>query len=158
MNFEAFNHSVQEYLRRSGYFQKELADELSLHPKVLSRKLHGSGNAYLTHLEVREIITTLARWHAITTQDEALHLLELAQMEPTSFGAEEWKKPPLSQLAAKRTPSVPSSGFQTSMHTKRHNLPAQTTRLIGREWAVERLLKVLGRDEVRLLTLFGPGG
>ncbi len=158
LNAISFGDSVQEYVHTSGYSQKELAKAIGLHPKVLSRKLNGSGKAYLTHLEVEHIITTLARWHAITTQDEALHLLELAQMEPTSFGAEEWKKPPLSQLAAKRTPSVPSSGFQTSMHTKRHNLPAQTTRLIGREWAVERLLKVLGRDEVRLLTLFGPGG
>jgi predicted ATPase len=158
INARAFGDSVQEYVHISGYSQKELAEVLGLHPKVLSRKLNGSGKAHLTHLEVQRIITTLARWHAITTQDEALHLLELAQMEPNSFGAEEWQKPPLSQLAAKRTQSVPFNGFRTSLHTMRHNLPAQTTRLIGREWAVERLLEVLGRGEVRLVTLFGSGG
>ncbi|HEX9133340.1 MAG TPA: NB-ARC domain-containing protein [Ktedonobacteraceae bacterium] len=158
INADAFGDSVQEYVHTSGYSQKELAEALGLHPKVLSRKLNGSGKAHLTHVEVQRIITTLARWHAITTQDEALQLLELAHMEPNSFGAEEWQKPPLNQLAAKRTQAVPSTGFRTSMETARHNLPAQTTRLIGREWAVERLLGVLGRDEVRLVTLFGSGG
>ncbi len=158
MNFEAFNHSVQEYLRRSGYFQKELADELSLHPKVLSRKLHGSGNAYLTHLEVREIITTLARWHAITTQDEALHLLEMAQLEPGIFSSEEWQTPPLATLTKKQAQPISSTGFSPSGYTLQHNLPTPTTRLIGREWAVTLLSQLLGRDDVRLVTLIGAGG
>ena len=153
-----FGGSVQEYVHVSGYSQKELAEELSLHPKVLSRKLNGSGKAHLTYLEVQRIITTLARWHAITTQDEALQLLELAHMEPNSFGADEWQNPPLSELAAKRTQSVPFNGYRTSIYNMQHNLPAQTTRLIGREWAVERLLSVLEHDEVRLVTLFGAGG
>ncbi len=77
-----FSDSVQTYLRTSGYSQKELADELGLHPKVLSRKLNSSGNAHLTLLEVKRIIITLARWHALTAQEEALHLLELAEVEP----------------------------------------------------------------------------
>jgi predicted ATPase len=158
LNANSFGDSVQEFVRTSGYSQKELAEAIGLHPKVLSRKLNGSGKAHLTHLEVQRIITTLARWHAITSQDEAFHLLELAQIEPNSFGAEEWQKPPLSQLVVKRTQSVPFNGFHTAMRPMRHNLPAPTTRLIGREWAVERLLEVLGRDEVRLLTLFGSGG
>lgn len=156
LNANSFGDSVQEYVHTSGYSQKELAEAIGLHPKVLSRKLNG--RSHLTHLEVQRIITTLAHWHAITIHEEALHLLELAEMEPNSIGAEEWQKPPLSLLAAKRTQSIPSNGFHTSIHTKRHNLPAPNTRLIGREWAVERLLKVLGRDEVRLLTLFGSGG
>lgn len=154
----AFSDSVQELVRTSGYSQKELAEAVGLHPKVLSRKLNDNGKTHLTNLEVQQIIKVLANWHVITTQDEALHLLELAQMEPNSFGAEAWQQPPLSQLTAKRTQFVHSNDFHTSIHIKRHNLPAPTTRLIGREWAVERLLKLLGRDEVRLLTLFGTGG
>src|SRR5216684_7607320 len=85
VNILAFSASVQDYLRTSGYSQKELADELGLHPKVLSRKLNGSGNAQLTHLEVQRIIITLARWRVITAQEEALHLLELAEVEPGIF-------------------------------------------------------------------------
>jgi predicted ATPase len=153
-----FGESVQRYVRASGYSQKELADALGLHPKVLSRKLNNSGNAHLTHLEVQRIITELARWQAISTQDEAIHLLKLAQMRPNSFSAEEWQQTPLNQLVVKRPQSLSSNGSRTSMHILRHNLPAPTTRLIGREWAVERLMQILERDEVRLLTLVGTGG
>src|SRR5215469_17753241 len=158
MNTGTFSESVQEFVRVSGYTQKELAEELCLHPKVLSRKLNGTGHAYLTHLEIQRIITTLVHWHAITTLDEVLHLLELAQMEPGSFSSEEWQKPPLNQLVGKRSQSIPSNDIRTFMYTIQHNLPAPTTRLIGREWAVERLMRVLGRDEVRLVTLIGSGG
>jgi len=158
INTATFGDSVQEYVRISGYTQKELADAIGLHPKVLSRKLNGSGHAYLTHLEIKCIITRLVHWHAITTQDEVLHLLELAQMEPGSFSAEEWQKLPLNQLAGKRSQSFSFNGLRTFMYSPQHNLPAPTTRLIGREWAVERLLQVLRRDEVRLVTLIGSGG
>src|ERR1700682_1053344 len=105
-----FSDSIQTYLRTSGYSQKELAAALGLNPKVLSRKMHGSGSAHLTHLEVRRIITTLACWQVITTQDEALHLLELAPGGPTSFSDDEWRTPPLSQLVTKRAQPFPSSG------------------------------------------------
>ena len=155
MSVGAFGDSVQEYLRVSGYTQENLAKEIGLHPKVLSRKLHGSENAHLTQVEVKFIIITLARWNVITTRDEVLHLLELAEMEPGSFGTDEWQTPPLNQLAAERARPAPSS---TARHTLRHNLPAPTTRLIGREWAVERLRALLERDEVRLVTLIGSGG
>lgn len=155
---EAFSQSVQRYLRSSGYSQAELADALGLHPKVLSRKLHGSQNARLTRLDVRRIITTLAHWQAITFQDEALQLLELAQWGPTGFSADEWRTPPLSQLATKRAQSTFASGSGFPTHVPHHNLPVPTTRLIGREWAVARLRHLLGRDDVRLVTLVGSGG
>jgi len=45
-----------------------------------------------------------------------------------------------------------------SPRSVRHNLPAQLTRLVGREEEVEQLRKVLGQEEVRLITLVGPGG
>jgi predicted ATPase len=159
MDVAAFGGRVQESLRGSGYTQKDLAGALGLHPKVLSRKLHGNEDAHLTQIEVRRIITTLASWQAISTQDEAHQLLALAQMQPSSFSIDEWQSPPLSQLVAKK--SVQPQPFSDSMPekpTRRHNLPAPVTRLIGREWVVERLRRLLGRDEVRLVTLVGPGG
>ncbi len=45
MNTSAFGDCVQEYVHSSGYSQKELAEEIGLHPKVLSRKLNNSGKA-----------------------------------------------------------------------------------------------------------------
>jgi predicted ATPase len=152
---EAFRTNVQKYLRTSGYSQKELADALGLHPKVLSRKFNSRGNAHVTQLEVQRIITTLARWRVITTQEEALHLLQAAALGPNTFGPDEWQASPLSTLARKQTPPISSS---TSTHPPQHNLPAPVTRLIGREWAVERLRHLLGHEEVRLVTLVGSGG
>src|SRR5260370_22115026 len=159
MDIAVLGGKVQEYLRGSGYTQKDLASALSLHPKVLSRKLHGNEDAHLTHVEVRRIISTLASWQVITTQDEAHQLLALAQMQPTSFSIDEWQSPPLSQLVAKK--SVQPRPFSDSMPekpTRRHNLPAPVTRLIGREWAVERLRRLLRWAEMRPETLDGAAG
>jgi len=158
VNAGAFGDSVQEYLHLNGYTQKELADKLGLHPKVLSRKLRGSGNAQLTQLEVRRIILALVHWNVIATQDEVLHLLELAQMRPTSFSADEWQTPPLSLLAMEHAQPLPPGVAGTPTGTIQHNVPVPTTRLIGREWAVERLLYLLAKDDMRLLTLVGSGG
>jgi predicted ATPase len=158
MNTSAFSECVQECIRESGYAQKELADEIGLNPKVLSRKLNQSGNAYLTHLEIHQIIITLARWRAISTQGEAIHLLELAQMGPNYFSSEEWQRPPLNQLVTRSTQTFGSNNSRASIYFPKHNLPVPNTRLIGREWAVERLTRLLEQDDVRLLTLVGAGG
>lgn len=153
-----FSNSVQEYLRASGHSQKQLADALGLHPQVLNRKLRGNRNAHLTQAEVKCIITTLALWNAITTQDEAFQLLNLAQMKSTCFPAEAWHTHPLSQLAADCTPPNPAGSFSKQTQLLRHNLPAHTTRLVGREQAVEQLRCLLVREEVRLVTITGAGG
>ncbi len=154
---QTFSVSLRERLRASGYFQKELADKLGLHSKVLSRKLRCNGNAHLTEQEVKHIITTLAQWQAITTRDEALQLLEQAQLQPASFSELEWHTSPLNQLTG--------NGVMPQTHTDyamplplRHNLPAPLTRLVGREEAVKQLRRLLVQNEVRLVTLVGPGG
>jgi predicted ATPase/transcriptional regulator with XRE-family HTH domain len=158
MNGRTFRDSLREYLRNSGYSQQELAGAIGLHPKVLSRKLHGNGNAHLTQLEVKRIITKLAEWYAIPTRDEVLSLFELAQVGPINFSTDEWRAPPLSKFTAEHAQPILSNGSSAPMHALRHNLPAPITRLIGREWAVERLRHLLEREEVRLVTLVGLGG
>jgi predicted ATPase len=158
VNAGAFGDNIQGYLHATGYSQKNLADVLGLHPKVLSRKLRGSGDAELTQLEVKRIVKTLVFWRIITTRDEVLHLLEQAQLNRTSFTSEEWRTPPLDQLEIEPTVAVPSSVSSTLAQSLYHNLPTPITRLIGREWAVERLRQLLGRDEVRVVSLVGPGG
>ena len=119
----AFSESVQGYLRSNGHSQKELAGAIGLHPKVLSRKLNGNGNAYLTHLEVQSIVKTLAGWQVITTRDDVLHLLAEAEVEATIFSDDEWQTPPLSTLTTKRVQST-SSGDTSQPTVLRHNLPA----------------------------------
>jgi predicted ATPase len=161
VNVGAFGDNIRGYLRSTGYSQKNLADILSLHPKVLSRKLRGNGGAELTQLEVKRIIKTLALWRVISTQDEVLHLLELAQLTRTSFTTEEWHTSPLDQLeveSALFNPPNLSTVSKMQILELHHNLPTPITCLIGREWAVERLRLLLGREEVRVVTLIGPGG
>lgn len=159
MSVEVFSKSVQRYLRNRGYTQQQLASELGLHPKVLSRKMHSSGKAHLTHREVQHIITILAGWQAITTRDEALHLLTEAGLDATIFDPSEWLAPPLNKLVQEEAPTFFLS-HNTSRHARllRHNLPAPTTRLIGRKKDVARLQQLFERREIRLVTLFGPGG
>jgi predicted ATPase/transcriptional regulator with XRE-family HTH domain len=173
-----FSSTVRIYLRRSGYSQKELAAEIGLNAKVLSRKLNGSGNALLTDQEVRRIIKILAHWRAITTQDEVLQLLELAQVDPSSISPDEWASLDLTpsefapgRLVTKRgsrayeapfnnslAPSIPLSSNSSNYRGNQHNLPAPTTRLIGRQGIVVRLRHLLEREDVRLVTLVGSGG
>lgn len=163
MDGVVLSDSVKAYLRKSGYSQKELANELGLNPRVLSRKLNGRDNAYLTHQEIQRLITQLAEWHAITTQDEALHLLSVAQVEAAIFSDDAWEVPPLSMLVRKHSASIPSNNAHPNnahhaTSVSQHNLPLPKTPLIGREWAVERLQQLLERDDVRLVTLVGSGG
>jgi predicted ATPase/class 3 adenylate cyclase len=46
----------------------------------------------------------------------------------------------------------------TSIDSHPHNLPVQATPLLGREREVEAVSALLSRDDVRLVTLTGPGG
>lgn len=158
MNVGILSEHVQRYLRASGYTQKELADALGLHPKVLSRKLNGSGNAHLTHLEIQRIIITLANWRAITNRDEALTLLEAAGVDPGIFHENTWQTPPLSTLAQKNAHPGSPHASSSPARVPQHNLPTPTTRLIGRAWAMTRLQQLLSHNETRLVTLVGPGG
>jgi len=158
MDIRPFADTLKKYLHTSGLTQKQLARAIGLHPKVLSRKLNGSANAYLNRAEIQSIITKLADWHVITTQEEALCLLDLAGVEPAIFYTDDWQTPLLSTLA--KTPAQPalSQDTRSPRSTLQHNLPAPRTRLIGRDWAVERLQSLLSQDDVRLVTLVGAGG
>ncbi len=170
---EAFNGHLHEYLRTNGHFQKELAVAIGLHPKVLSRKLRGNADAHLNEQDVKNIITTLAEWKVITTREQAIYLLSLAQLDASSFSGDEWHAPPLNELTIEDAidiiqadqpgllthPIYPPAhaDYVLSRHLQ-HNLLAPFTRLIGREKEVAQLRQLLEQDDVRLVTLAGPGG
>ena len=143
INLEAFKAFLRKCLHAAGRSQYHLAEEMHLDSKVLSRKLNGTNDARLFDDEVTRIILILAGWQAINTRAEALHILELAQLKPDIFSDDEWKKPPLNQLDAGQP---------------LHNLSAPLTRFVGREEQVESLRQLLLQDDIRLVTLVGPGG
>jgi predicted ATPase/class 3 adenylate cyclase len=63
----------------------------------------------------------------------------------------------LYQVAAHDLPaSFPP--LRTLARAMPRNLPARPARLVGREHELERIVALLQRDDVRLLTLTGPGG
>ena len=45
-----------------------------------------------------------------------------------------------------------------SLDARPNNLPVQPTQLVGRDWEVQAVRSLLLRDDVRLVTLTGPGG
>jgi len=98
MNLQGFRERVRSYRAPTGRTQQDLAKALSLHPSVLSNKLHGINNAYLTHREVQTIVKTLVSWGAMQQQAQARELLEL--MACPDFSPAEWNAPPLNWLEA----------------------------------------------------------
>jgi predicted ATPase len=164
-NLERFREKVSAARRKAGKFQSDLADELGIDPKVLSRKLHGAKQVVLTHVEVKKIIGALASWDAITTRDEAVELLSLMGLRAESFTEQEWRAEPLNRLeVASHSETYGTIASSASSHTlsqaqKRSSLlPAPPTTLIGRERQIEHCLEWLRLPSVRLLTLLGTGG
>src|SRR5437588_900422 len=157
-NLNHFREKVAAARRRTGRLQKELADVLGIHAQVLSRKLHGVKQTFLTHAEVKQIIKALASWDAITTQDEAIELLSLMGLRVKSFSDQEWKTAPLNRLYAASHISIGSAASPAPLPWTFSPLPAPSTSLIGREWLVQALLDRLRQPSVRLLTLLGTGG
>lgn len=154
---KAFSKSVQRHLHAGGYTQQQLAKAMNLHPKVLSRKLNGTGSATLDKKEIRRIILMLAEWQAISSQKDVYQLLEQAHLEPAFFQEDDWRSPPLSTLEKK--PGAESSRDRAAHSPPLlHNLPAPTTQLIGRMWAIDHIRQLLMREDVRLVTLTGAGG
>jgi WD40 repeat protein/transcriptional regulator with XRE-family HTH domain len=107
MHLEQFRTKLREYLRRSGYSQKQLAYKMGLHVTQLSNKLNGHNNARLTKTEIKQLVKILAEWGAITSQRQALELLALLDLNINSFSSLEWEQPPLSLLESEDNSKVP---------------------------------------------------
>lgn len=98
MSLDTFRSKVQQYARFAGRTQKQIAHAIGLHHCVLSHKLNATDGMLLNHLDIKQIIRTLAHWQAIMTQQQAVDLLENMQLRRSMFSTDEWCVPPLSQL------------------------------------------------------------
>ncbi len=61
-------------------------------------------------------------------------------------------------LSGHTVPVLSSTSLTYDRHASTHNLPVQPTSLIGRAQEVTTIQHLLRREDVRLLTLTGPGG
>ena len=155
-----FGNRVRDYLRVVGYSQQDLARSLALHPVVLSRKLRGTANAYLTQQEIKRINTLLAEWRANSTQQEVHSQLELAHITARSLSDEDWNSTPLSYLYRDAPPhaSHENKPSPTSDSLSRAAWTSPLTRVIGRHWEILRVTELLSLEEVSLVSRVGPGG
>lgn len=152
----AFNDKLRTFLHDRGRSQKDLAQAINLHEKVLSRKFSEHNKADFSEDDVRKIITTFAQWRFINTREEVEDWLALAEMEPDSFSEQDWRKSPLNLLLGRKH-QAGRLNYPLS-HPTNHNLPNTLTRLVGREQVVDNLYQILGHDDARLVTLTGSGG
>ena len=157
-NLDLFREKVTDARRQAGRLQKELAGALGIDAKVLSRKLHGAKQTFLTHEEVKQVIKTLASWDAIASQVQAIDLLVLMGLRRESFSDREWNAAPLNRLEP--VPRGYPAQLATAFAALSTNalLPVASTSLIGREALIQALLDRIRQPAVRLLTLFGTGG
>ncbi|HEX2914706.1 MAG TPA: tetratricopeptide repeat protein [Chloroflexia bacterium] len=177
-NLQLFREKIQAYMRLSRNSQIELAEELGLHPKVLSRKLSPNSTALLTIPEVKQVVKALAKWSSILTQDEAQELLLLMNCPP--FTPEEWLAPPLNRLEESESASTAfplslshqSNRSDEDSDTGREsfpditpilcNLPTALTSFVGRKREMAEIKEWLippgGKNRARLVTLTGTGG
>lgn len=163
MSLDEFRNRVRDLRRPTGMPQEALARAIGLHPTALSHKLNGTGEARLTNPEVKAIVLALAEWDGLATQAQAVELLEIAGLKRSTFSAAEWQASPLGKLEAGPTNSTGHEADDpgqaaSEWAAKPHNLPAPATILMGREREVHTVSDLLCRDDVRLLTLTGPGG
>ena len=162
MDVAAFRKRIREHCQPAGYSQKMLAHALNLHPAALSNKLNGTGETHLKQPDAREIIKVLAGWSAITTQADAIELLELVGMRRNAFSEDEWNAPPLNKLDASPPPAPQPIAHADPVSAPQSDpapiLPAYPTPLIGRRQEVADVAGLLRRADVRLVTLSGVGG
>lgn len=164
MDLTKFKQAVRTYLRTVNRSQKDLADEIGLHPVVLSHKLAGTPRYTLTHSEIKQLILCLARWHALYDRSEVIALLKMLALPTTAiFSSEDWNAPPLAFLENETTPAQPAAFSKTANVTPEptapaHNLPQVLTSFIGRERELSELNTMLQDPACRLITLAGTGG
>lgn len=174
MGLVEFRDKLKIYRQLSGRTQQELAEKIGMQPAVLSHKLAHTARYVLRLEDVRQLIMTLVEWKGITTRSQVFELLELLDLQASTFAEKEWDNQPLNWLYSSElntsavistTKLSSSTGFSTTKLPSNFatpytdgNLPLQSTPLIGRREELGYICRMLGCTSVRLLTLSGPGG
>jgi predicted ATPase/DNA-binding SARP family transcriptional activator len=152
----------ERYLRRAAALDP-LRESVQ---RALMQCLAAGGNTAAAHSVYRELRERLHRELNVEPDPETTRLFQQLREEargktaPRSWlrAPSEGRRPtsvnelPPSQLGAR------SQERGASIEATRNNLPAQPTPLLGREQEIAQLRELLRCDDVRLVTLSGPGG
>jgi len=141
-------------LRTAGRAQQQLAREMALHPDVLSHKINGRDGSVLTARDTVALIATLARWGAISTQQEADDLLRLGAVPTQLVSSQSWYDA-LTVAPSVVLPSLPDWA-ELGEPFRPVSPPSPLTPFIGRSAVVTAVCNAV-RD-ARLVTLTGIGG
>jgi transcriptional regulator with XRE-family HTH domain len=135
---ESFGTLLRRYRLVAGLTQEDLAERAGLSVKGLS--LLESGNRQTPY---RHTVTLLATALGLSADEAARLQAAVIRVRPPSSAM----PPPAPQGHDGKPGAFPHA-----------ELPIPPTSLIGREHDVAKVLALLERDDVRLLTLTGPGG
>ncbi|HEV2238206.1 MAG TPA: helix-turn-helix domain-containing protein, partial [Ktedonobacterales bacterium] len=136
---EAFGDLLRRQRRAAGLTQEELAARAGLSARGIADLERGARRT-----PRRDTVALLVRALGGSAGDEADLLAAARRSSRLSTGA------------ASPTEAEPQRGASSGQ--ARHNVPAQTTPLLGRAEAVRTVLALVRRADVRLVTLTGPGG
>ena len=107
-DLKSFRKKVEGYYKQKNnkdglrYTQRELAEEIGINKDELSKRLNSYEDPktrrtwQLTDDDVLAIVRTLAKWSAITSQEQAIELLKM--MTYPHISSIDWKAEPLSYL------------------------------------------------------------
>ncbi len=125
----SFGELLRQHRLAAGHTQEDLADRAGLSTHGIQKLERGA-----TH-PLRDTVQRL------------IAALQLAGPDEARF-----------KTAARPAPRRHHPARGTASESTRHNLPVQSTPFIGRQRERRALRDLLSRDDVRLVTLTGPGG
>jgi transcriptional regulator with XRE-family HTH domain len=133
----SFGDLLKRYRLAAGLTQEELAERAGLSVPGLSALESGKRQTPYRHT-----VTLLATALGLSSDEAARLQAAVVRTRPATSGAA----------------SAPAAQDGQTVAATYAELPIPPTSLIGREQAVAAVLALLQRDDVRLLTLTGPGG
>ena len=150
-----FGDALRRSRRAAGLTQGELAERAGLSVRGIADLERG-----VRHTPRRETLTLLAEALGLTDESRSA-FMAAARRDRSPSGAAAGERSDDAARTSHLSAGSDVAGIllgERPFGQAQHNLPAQTTPLLGRAEAVQRVVQLVRRADVRLVTLTGPGG